>query len=233
MGVTLKYIGQMAMDSYFQNYKGNADFFELDDFIVRAGAVIADYYQKIYDAKYVELRQEKRAAMDLVGFDTEMLSIQPLEVKHDRESGEYYSDITEPVMTFFSDKSNVGYQLLLPRSPKNVNLERTSLDELWQVQYVPYVNRVFWLPDNGKITYIKKGSCNIKEVSLYYIPALMNKDGEVLRDAQIADGIVDLAINRTVGVMKQIAAGTIIKETNDFNGNKIMESEINKNAVTK
>lgn len=231
MAVTLKYIAQASMDSYFQNYKGNADFFELDDFIFRAGAVITDYYQKMYQAKYGELKQDKRAAIDLVGFDSDMLSVQVLEVLKDKETQEYYSTLTDPIMTFMYDHSNVGYQMLLPLSPKNVNLERTALNELWQVQYLPFTDRIFWLPDNGKITYIKKGFCNIKSVSLYYIPALMNKDGEVLGEAQIADGLVDMAINATVMRMKGIAEGTVVKETNDGNSNKIMETEINKQAL--
>lgn len=233
MAVTLKYIAQSAQDSYYQNYKGNADFFELDDFIFRAGAVITDYYQKMYQAKYGELRQDKRASIDLVGFDSDMLSVQVLEVKKDKDTQEYYSKMEFPVMTFMYDHSNVGYQMLLPISPKNVNLERTALNELWQVQYLPFTDRIFWLPDNGKITYIKKGFCNIKSVSLYYIPALMNKDGEVIGEAQIADGLVDMAINGTVARMKSIADGTIVKMTNDFNPVKIVESEINKTAVIK
>lgn len=231
MAVTLKYVAQAAMDDYFQNYRGNANFFDLEDFILRAGSVIADFYQKTYQQKYVELKADKRAAIDLVAFDQGMLAMQELDVKYDKDEGEFVSTLTQPVMTFLYDQSGVGYQLLLPVNPKSTKLERTSLNELWQVQYVPFVDRVFWMPENGKIKYIKKGNCNINKVKLFYIPALQNQDGEYIGDAQVPDGIVNMTITGTAMLMKQVAEGTVVKQTNDLNPNKIIQSEINKEAV--
>lgn len=231
MATRLKYIGQSAMDNYYQNYKGNADFFDLPDFIFRAAAFIAEFYQQIYMSKYAELRQEKRHSIDLVSFNSDMLSVEALTVTMDKETREYTATPTARVMTFLYDQSNVGYQNMIPVSPKNVNLERSTIDELWQLQYVPFVGRIFWIPDQGKITFYKKGDCNITKANLYYIPALMNDDGEVYEDAVIADSVANTAISNVPGIMKQIAQGTIVKQTNDMNPNKVMESEINKTAL--
>lgn len=229
--VTLNYIGQAAMDNYYLNYRGNADFFGLDDFVFRAGAIINDFYQKTFMTKYNELRQEKINKAELVGFNVDMLSSQDLEVKLHREMQEYRATLSQPVMTFSYDQSETGYQLVTPLSPKKVNIERTSISELWQVQYLPFTNRIFWYPDNGDLVFLKKGDCNISKVRLYYIPSLRNKDGEVVGDTPIGDGLAHMAITTTVMTMKQQAEGTVVKETNDLNPNKVMESEINKTSL--
>jgi len=229
--VTLNYIGQTAMDDFYQNYRGNADFFGLEDFVFRAGAIIGEYYQKLFMAKYNELRQEKINKAELVGFNVDMLSQQDLTLKLNKEMQEYRATLSQPVMTFTFDQSETGYQLVMPLTPRNVNIERTSISELWQVQYLPFTNRIFWYPDNGELVFLKKGNCNVSKVRLYYVPSLRNKDGEVIADAPISDAIVQMAVTTTVAAMKQEAQGVVVKETNDLNPNKNLESEINKNAL--
>lgn len=231
MSVTLKYIAQAAMDNYLQNYRGNTDFFDLDDFITRAAAVVADLYEKTYQQKYAELRATKSAKFDLVAFDEGMLSVQELAVTYDKEVGEFSSTLTAPVMTFLYDQSGVGYQLMLAVNPKSTKLERTSLNELWQIHYVPFVDRVFWMPEDGKIKYIKKGNCNINKVKLYYIPAVQDEDGEVMPDTKLPDGIANMVITGTAMLMKQAAEGVVVDKTNDLNPNKVIQSEINKETV--
>lgn len=221
MAVTLKYIGQSAMDSYYKEYKGNTGFFTLDDFIFRAAATVADYYQRLYDAKYAELRQEKRHKDELIGVDPDLLSVQELTFKDGA------ADITYPVMTFIYDKSSVGYQFVLPVTPADVKLERASMDEVWQQDYLPKTNRIFWRPQNGEIKLFKNGDCNIQKAELYYIPSVMSKDGTVLGEAMIADGLIDAAVNMTVLKMKQVEQGTIIKEGLDGNKNPTLETEVN------
>lgn len=231
MAVKLSLIGQYAMDAYYKEYKGNTGFFELNDFIFKAAATIADYYQRMYDAKYLELRQEKRAKEELVGFDPDILSVQELEIDNSL-NGKSEVNLKYPVMSFLSDKSGVGYQFLLPLQPSSgVTLERSSMDELWLYNYIPTTHRIFWRPQNGKLRFYKNALCNIQTVELYYIPSVMNSDGEILGDAMIPDGLMDVAVNKTVATMRGIEQGQVVKMANDGNENKIMETEVNKTAL--
>lgn len=226
MAVTLKYIAQSAMDLYFRDFKGNTGFFELSDFIFRSGVTVADYYQKLYEQKYQELRQEKMAKDELVGVDQDLLSAQILTV--DKEG---VAKLQYPVMSFFYDKSNTGYQFLLPVKPSDIKLERSSLDEVWQFDYLPKSNRVFWYSQQGTIRFKKDSACTLHEVELLYIPSVMNSEGQVLGDAMVADGVAMIAINSTVAAMKQLTANTVVKEGLDNNNNPVLQTEINPNAV--
>jgi hypothetical protein len=225
MAVHLSYIGQAAMDNYYKDYKGNTGFFELDDFIFRAGATISNIYQQTYQDSYKELRQDKNNKEELVAFDTELLSVQELDVKG------LESEVNCPVMSFLYDKSNTGYQFLLPIEPKDVIFERSTMDDLWIYDYLPYTNRIFWRLQNGKIKFFKNCLGGIKKVQLYYIPSIQNKNGEIYGDTMIADGLVDMAINGTVLKMRQIEQGIIVKKENDLNNNMTIETEINKEAL--
>jgi len=224
MGVSLKYIGQAAMDNYFRDYKPNTGFFELNDFIFRAAATISSFYQKIYDVNYQELRQDKINKTELVSFDPDILSVQEMEIKDNEAKLKF------PVMSFLSDKSSTGYQFLLPIKPKEVTFERSSMDDLWVYQYVPKTSRVFWRPQGGKIKFFKNFNGGLITAELYYIPSVMNSEGEIFGDAIIPDGLMEMAINGTIAAMRQVLPQTV-KETNDLNQNSIMQSEINKEAV--
>lgn len=224
MAVTLKYIGSSAQDLYYRDFKGNTGFFELDDFIFRAGVTVAEFYQKLYEQKYQELRQERTQKDELVGIDPDLLSVQELAVKDNEAVIEF------PVMSFLYDQSSTGYQFVMPVNPKGVKLERCSMAEIWQFDYLPTSNRILWLPQNGKLKFKTTGNCNIQAVELYYIPSVMSKEGKVFGDTMIADGVANIAINQTVATMRQIEA-KVVKESLDGNSNATLETEINKQAL--
>ncbi len=227
MGVLLKYIGSSAQDLYYRDFKGNTGFFTLDDFIFRAAVTVAEFYQKLYEQKYQELRQEKIAKDELVGVDQDLLSSQELSFKDNVATLQF------PVMSFLYDKSNVGYQFLLPVNPADVKFERASLDEEWQFDYLPVSNRIFWYPKQGTVKLQKKTACTIQKGELLYIPAVMGKDGQVFGDAVIADGVAATAINQTVAVMRSLVEGKPVKMSLDNNENVTIPTEINPNAVTR
>lgn len=227
MGMPLKYIGQAAMDNFLQNYRTSSDFWTLDDFILRAATTIADYYQKVYDQQYAMLRNDKTD--EIVAFPTEILSEQVLEVE--KKDGEAFVTLLAPQMSFMGDNQTSGIQEVVSIKPRGVQLERSNISEGWQNKLLPFTGRIFWSVEGERIVFFKKGFCNIGLIKLYYVPAIMKRNGELLQDAIIADGVADMAINATVAKMKQLSTGTVVKESNDGNSNKTMESEINKEAV--
>lgn len=223
MPATLKYIGQTAMDNFFQDYRPNGGFFTLDDFVLRAATTIAEFYQKNYDAQYQMNRQEK--SDEVISFSSDILSEQDLTIE--KKDGEIFATLVAPIMAFIHDKQSTGAQELIPISPNDVQLERSNITETWQYRLIPYTNRIFWRLQGDKIKFFKNGRCNINAVKLLYIPAVMDKDGNLQYDALIADGVADMAINITVLKMKQVKDGIVVKELNDGQGNKILQNEAN------
>jgi hypothetical protein len=228
----LKYVAQLAMDNFFQQYKGENDFWELDDFISMCGNTISSMYLTFYQQEYSQLRQEKKD--EVISFDAGWLLEQEVEVK--KNGVGLYALLEKPVMTFPYDKSSIGLQSIFITEPLSVDeLERTSLAALWQLKYMPKTNRIFFYSDVAptdcmsisKVGFVNKGSCNIKKIRVLYVPTM--NDG----DANVPDGIISDAVTKTVLAMKQIEQGTIIDQTENQNSNKIMQTEIDKAVLNK
>lgn len=230
----LKYIGQLAMDNYYLNYQGEDDFFDLEDFTTMVGNTIAGMYLTFYQQQYQMLRQEKKE--EVITFDSGWLMEQDLDVSVDKDTKSIYAILEKPVMSFPYDKSSTGIQNIFITDPfSSEELERVSLSSIWQLKYIPKTNVIFFCPDvspttcdggYAKITFIKKGDCNIKKVRVLYVPSL--NDGE----AYVSDGVIGDAIIKTVMAMRQMESGQVIDQTNDGNSNKIMQSEIDKNTLS-
>jgi len=223
MAVTLTYIGQQAMDGYFQNFRDNSSFFVLEDFMLRAATIIAEFYQKSYDAQYAMNRADK--SDEVISFSSDILSEQDLKVE--RKDQEVFSTLAFPVMAFIHDKQSTGAQELIPVNPYNAQLERSNITEVWQYKLMPLTERIFWRLQGDKIKYFKNGFANINEVKLLYVPAVLDKSGNVQADALIADGVAEMAINSTIMKMKGEKDGVVVKKLNDENDNKVLQNEVN------
>lgn len=217
---TLKYLAQSASDEFYQNYKSDFQFFDLDDFITNVGQVVSGIYQKAYELQYRDLRGERKD--EVVIFDTGMLAEQILDVTN--ENGILSAVITHPVMTFLYDQNNAGVQVVFDLL-NNTELERTTITELWQLKYMPKTNRIFFYSDINKINFVNKGDCNLKKVRVLYVPSMY-------ADAVVADTIADQAIQQTILQMRQLADKQVVKKGLDNNENKILETEIDKRQLT-
>lgn len=224
----LKYIAQLAMDSYYKEYKSDTDFWEIGDFIAMVGNTVAGMYLSFYQQDYNMLRQEKKD--EVVSFDSGWLLEQDIDVS--KVGKELVGYLDKAVMTFPYDRSSIGVQNVFITDPySDDEVERTSISEKWQLKYIPKVNKMFFYPDvskdglGAKLIFINKGDCNVKKVKVLYVPTM--NDGE----AMVADGVISDAINKTITAMRQIEQGNIIDMTNNGNGNKIIQSEIDKNTL--
>lgn len=217
MGQPIDIVAQYTMDAFYRDYKGNADFFDIDDFIYHCGATAGDYFRQEWAAKYAELKAEKSESM--VTFGDDLLLTKTLKAKP--VGNGFEADIDFPVLSFTYDTQNLGIQSIFSHGNE---LERTSANQRWQLAMMPVTNRVFWYVTSKKIYFYTKGPCNVGEFDVSYIPGIGP-------DMIIPDGIVKYVIDTTVGVMRQLETGIVVKESNDGNRNKIMESEINKAAL--
>lgn len=221
----LQYVAQLAMDEFYQQYKGENDFWELTDFISMVGNTVASMYQQVYQQYYTMIRQEKNP--EVVCFDSGWLLSQELEVSKD-SNGFLTTTLSKPVMTFPYDKSSSGIQEIFIIEPFNTcQPERTSLSALYQLKYLPKTNRVFFYQDMSKINFWSNVIFNVKKIRLLYVPVM--NDAE----APIADGMIAQAISTTVNDLKKIAAGNVIDSTENQNSNKVLQSELDKATLYK
>lgn len=221
----LQYVAQLAMDNFYQQYKGENDFWELSDFISMVGNTVAGMYQDIYKQYYALIRQDKNP--EVVCFDSGWLLSQELEVKKDND-GFLTATLTKPVMTFPYDRSSSGLQEIFIIEPFNTcQPERTSISALYQFKYLPKTNRVFFYQDMNKINFWSNIILNVKKIRVLYVPVMNDPE------APVADGIIADAITKTVSTLKQIAAGNVVDSTENQNSNKIMQTEIDKATLVK
>lgn len=223
----LQYVAQLAMDNFYQSYKGEDDFFDLEDFISMCGNTVAAIYLSFYQQEYNMLRQESKD--EVVSFDSGWLLEKDLKVEKESIDS-LYAILDEGVMTFPYDRSSIGIQNIFITDPSSTDeVERTNISSVWRLKYIPKTNKIWFYTtvsnEGTKIQFINKGDCNIKKVKVLYVPTMTNPDSPV------ADGVISDAVIKTVVAMKQIASGNVVDQTANMNGNKIMQTEIDKNTL--
>lgn len=214
----MNFVAQYAQDQYYAAYPTNKDFFKLSDFVFRCGAVLADFYQQEWLSRYAELKGEKNES--IVEFDPSFLAEQVIDVKDGK------AILTSKAMSFPYDTQSSGIQyvsVVEPQSCSDAELERISINQLSQLQSVPFVNKSFFVPRETFLQIINKGNCNVNKIMVLYIP-------EMGEDMEVPDGIVEMTIGKTIANMRELRP-PVVKQANDQNLNMVMESEINKNSV--
>jgi len=217
MGLSIQLTAQASLDLFYQNYKSSSDFWTIEDFVIHCAGIVGNIYQQGYKEQYAEFRQEKRD--EVISFDPATLNEQI--VKVERKGSELVACLEHTVMSFPFDTQGVGLADIIPTRPLNgVILERTTSTALWQLKYVPYTNIIWWYLQRDKVKFINKGSCNLHEVTISYVPSINDPNFEV------PDGIVEFVITTAAMTIKQGANAVVVKKSLDGNQNKIMQTEI-------
>lgn len=210
------------MDLYFKNYRTPSDFFTEDDFLVHTAGVVGNLYMEGYKKDYAELRQERKD--EVVSFDPAILNDEFLEVE--RKDGELFSKLKHGVMSFPFDEQGIGLQDIRAIQPLNgVKIERTSSAAIWQLEYVPNCNIIFWCLQRDKVKYINKSAVNLQKVQIWYVPSI--HDPAFL----VPDSIFEFVVTTSAATIKEIVKGTVVKTSNDLNPNQIIQTEINPLAL--
>lgn len=221
MGVPVEIVAARAMDQYYGNLAANSDYFKIDDFIGRVGYVMADFYKEMYREQYAELRAFKTDS--IVTFDPLTLNEQTLTVK--KKDNQLFATYEKPIMSFGFDQNVVGVQYVNVIEPTHVEAERIAPQAEWQMASVPFLNKIFFIPNKEGIRFIKKGNCNVTKVSVLYVPAASDQGGY-----EVPDVLADDIINRAVAAMRELKP-PVIKKSADQNQNMVMEGEVNKNSL--
>lgn len=206
------------MDLYYLNYKSPSDYLDLSDFISHCAGIVGNLYLQGYQKDYNEFRQDKKD--EVVSFDPAILNDQLLTVE--RKDGEIFSKLLNPVMSFPYDEQGIGVQDVQAIKPLNgVKFERTTIGALWQLEYVPNCNIVFWCLQRDKIKFVNKSSCNIQEIKVWYVPSIYDPN------FLVPDGIYEFIVTTAAATIKEITKGQIVKVSADGNPNKLIQTEIN------
>lgn len=219
---TKREIGQRIMDLYYQQYKTNSDFFEIDDFVFQAGAAWGLSMQQEWSQKYAAERSEGNTDI-FIGFDTDLQNQVILDVEN--KDGRYFSIIPDEIipMSFKYDNQSTGIQRLIPLGASGCGeLIRADIQTSWMDCYIPTSNKKFWQPSpNNQIDYSNLGTCNLKKVAMNYIPSGDMYDFNIpsTREVEIIQ----------TGLQLMVAArnGKVIPRINDLDGNKVIEKEAN------
>jgi hypothetical protein len=202
------------MDLYYQQYKSNADFFDLLDFDYFVGVGHADILQMEYDKSYALLRQDH--AQDIVQFDDAWLTKVVLKVKKDEEG--YYSDLPGEVMSFMTDRQTVGIQNVFAlEGGRRREINRGSINTTWQDKYLPKGCGGFWhLEPSIRIRFVEDSP---PKVMVIYIPS--SDDPNLIipgtKEAQIIQYVLNL--------MFAAKDKRVVKKINDRNPNAVLQAE--------
>lgn len=221
MGQPIDIVAQRTMDLFYGSYKSAVDYFDNDDFIYYCGSTVADLYRQEYMQRYAELRQEKSDSM--VEFDPTWLNERELSVE--LKDGRYFAKLDFGFMSFPYDAQSTGIQSVISVFPNyGKELQRVTLNQVWQLKYIPNTDEIFFQPEKTKLNIFKYGAANTNKIKVFYVPAIGP-------DMEIPDGLVELTINNTVGNVKQLLAGNVVKKSIDGNINRTMETEIDKSQL--
>lgn len=221
MATKLNIVAQFAQDAFLQSYRVTTDFFDLDDFIFHCAAAAAAFYQQLYEKEYARMRQDGQKD-EVVAFSNDFLSTQVVPVGN--KDGRLVAKLTEDVFSFAYDQSNVGVQNVFCVDPApSYELERSDIDEFWQLEYLPITNKIFWALDGSEIELKKRGNCNVKKIKVWYVPQINSDNPETL----LPDGLVKPVIDATVTTMMELGKGKVVKKTLDQNENKLVQTEAN------
>jgi hypothetical protein len=199
------------------------DFFTIDDALRYAGDAAGEIYESAYREMYKEIRQEGKD--EVVGFEEGILLEKELDVKGEKY-GDKFVEFGEDVFHFLYSSQDVGIQNVIVLSPSNceASVERITFSKRLNKNYMPRVNRILFYTDNTGIFLQCLGNSRVDRIKVFYVP-------KPSKNMECPDGIVQMVITKTVGMLKEMSKGVIIKKDIDNNQNKVMESEINKQAL--
>lgn len=217
----IKTIADLTMNLYFEDYANGAEFFDLYDFINYTSISYADLLGQEYITMYNQMRAD--ADYNVIEFSHDWLKTEV--VKRGKGEEGWFAELSQPVMSFPFDKSDIGIQNIFPLASNfKFELIRSSISQAWQDEYLPLTCKVFWSL-LGQTIYL---SGSIKEpppqLRVVYIPAASP-------DLDIPASRQKMVIQNTIQLMREAARGYLVKETNNQNLNPLPVTEAARNLI--
>lgn len=206
------------MDLYYQQFKSDEDFFEVEHFEYLNGVVYAKLLQEEYERSY-----QKSLAETGRGYATisPQWYIEETVKVTTSDMGDAEIVMKDCPFTFRFDRSNTAIQGIYPIKGKCKDFISINIDERFKFDGLPKSTVVYWYPVSNKII-LHNLSCGLKEAKIIYIPGLKAGSDK----CGISDGMEYDVINGTLDLMKRAKQGEVVDMTNNNNPNKALETEI-------
>lgn len=214
------------MDLYYQTYKSEEDFFDIEHFIYLAGISYASFLQSEYERSYKQNLAENGIGSAFLNPDWFIL--EEIEIKPGDNLAPHIAELKHPVFQFNFDTQNNGIKEIMPLNGTCNEFVRIGFDERYKLKLLPPSPEVYWFPMARKIGFAKI-YCGLSKAVALYIPSPSCGDTEV----PIPDAMEGTILAATLNLMQQAKAGQpVIDTTSDGNPNKEMVTELN-NIINK
>lgn len=216
-------VAQEIMDLYYQQYKTNSDFFDKSDFVYFTGIGYADLVQAEYDKQYAMIRSED-AGQGLVSFDQSWVQTTYLKPKKDEEG--YYADLPAAVMSFMTDRYNIGIQNVFEIARGQlVEIIRSTVDSAWQDQYLPIGCAGFFYLEMGRR--IRLVNVQANKLKVNYVPS--SEDPAL----DIPDTKAGPIIQYVLNLMFAAKDKRVVARVNNKNEQKTQQTEVDQNQLAR
>ncbi len=204
----LKVAAQSIMDAYYQDFRPDDAFFDLEDFALWLGKVYGSVADKVAKEIYDASRSE---GMPMIIFSQDWWARKSVQIKDNS------ADISTLKFTGFTYDSQVsGIQQI----DNGVRFIRTTLTELWMLNGMTLSDTIYWWVDFDKINF--KASCDLpKEASVYYIPTPEDSEFKLPKSKEFE--IATIAWNFMVSAKKETP---FVDTTNNSNKNVTPGTEV-------
>ncbi len=205
----LRVAAQAIMDAYYQDFKPDDSFFDLEDFAAWIGKVYGDVADKVAKVIYDASRSE---GMPMIIFSQDWWAKKPVDIK------EGIADISSIKIAGFTYDSQVSGVQQVGTSSKFI---RTTLTELWQLEGKrTKSNIIYWWVDLDKLKF--KATCPIPEkVDVYYIPTADDENFKLPKSKEFE--IATIAWNFMMAAKKETP---FVDTTNNSNKNITPATEV-------
>jgi len=202
-----------VMDAYYQDFNSNDDFFRLEDFAWQIGVIYGKVADEIAQAIYQNSRAE--TGMGQITFSQDWWASKDFEVK--QTNGEWNACLDIKYVGFTYDSQNSGIQLVRALKGDCQNLVRTTLTEIWQLDYITGTKTGFWYVNGTNISFEKNHPNFIR---VFYIPTAQDENFKL--PSSVEFDIANRAWTAMITYKKQTP---VVDATNNLNANVTQQSE--------
>lgn len=222
MATTLKMVGSLAMDLFYQDYAPRNAFFNLPDFMRHFANVYAD----MLNAEFQKTRALDKAETGFFnsGISAGWMLKERVSSTNESPYGDAFTlNLNNCIFNFAFD----GYGYALDRmnvvagcqSGSNCKVMHISAYEAQFLDIAPKSSMVYaWISGASQISLTQP-----LEVDVFYIPAVDINN----QNCTIADIYVGKVIRATLDLMFTARNGTVIDESNDGNSNTVLQEQTN------
>lgn len=224
MSSTLRNLAGRLMDSYYQNYRKDDDFFRLSDFQYYAAITYAKLM--VDDYTLAKLENKQSTGFSFVSVSNDVLTTMELEAVEDKkEKGKYIAAIPDDcrVFSFPFDQMNSGILSIMATNSRCKDFAKISVNDIWAMCTMPKTNNVFFCQLGNNLVFYNV-TCDLKKITVIYVKDISSDDDNV-----VIPTVMELRV-LSVGLQYMIAAreGKVLDMSIDSNPNAVTQMEVNR-----